>query len=60
MEDVNCKKVLVEDFEECTCTSNVGAYVSAEWGFVPDDVAVTILFFLELDGRADCDEKESV
>ena len=56
VENVVCKEFFVKDFEKCS--SNVGGYVSAEWGIIPNDVAEP--FFLEYDGRADCNEKESV
>ena len=41
VEDVDCREFFVKDFEECS--SNVGGYVSAERGIIPDDVAGTIL-----------------
>ena len=41
VEDVVCREFFVEDFEECL--SNVGGYVSAEWGIIPDDVVGMIL-----------------
>ena len=56
VEDVVCREFFVKDFEKCS--SNVGGYVSAEWGIIPNDVAEP--FFLKYDGRADCNEKESV
>ena len=56
MEDVVCREFFVKDFEECS--SNVGGYVSAERGLY--QMKLRGRFFLEFDGRADCDEKESV
>ena len=41
VEDVVCRGFIVKDFEKCS--SNVGGYVSAERGIIPNDVAGTIL-----------------
>ena len=41
VEDVVFREFFIEDFEEWA--SNVGGYVSAERGIIPNDVAGTIL-----------------
>ena len=41
MKDVVCREFIVKDFEKCS--SNVGGYVSAERGIIPNDDAGTIL-----------------
>jgi len=52
MEDVVCREFIVRDFEKCL------SYVSAEWGLY--QMTLRGRFFLEYDGRADIDGKESV
>ena len=41
MEDVVSREFFVEYFEECS--SNVGGYISAERGIIPDDFVGMIL-----------------
>ena len=41
VKDVVCREFIVKDFEKCS--SNVGDYVSAERGIIPNEVAGTIL-----------------